>query len=66
VRKPDGKSPHRRPRSRWEDSIKMDIHEIGWWVEWIDLAQGRNKWPAAVNRVMKLRVPHKRGNVRRT
>ena len=63
MRKPDGKRPHRRPRRRWEDNIKMDIQEIGCWVDWIDLAQERNKWPAAVNTVMNLRVPHKTDNL---
>jgi len=41
----------------------MDIQEIGCWVDWIDLAQERNKWPAAVNTVMNLRVPHKTDNL---
>ena len=64
MRKPDGKRPHRRPRRRWGDNIKKDIQEIGLYVEWNDLAQERNKWPAAVNTVMKLRFPHKTGNAR--
>jgi hypothetical protein len=66
VRKPDGKRPHRRPRRRWEANTKKDIQEIGLYVEWNNLAQERNKWPAAVNTVMNLRVPHKTGcNVRK-
>jgi hypothetical protein len=41
--KPEGKRPLERPRSRWEDEIKMDLREMGWGgVEWIRLAQDRN------------------------
>jgi hypothetical protein len=40
------------------DNIKMDLREIGWdGVDWIDLAQERDRWRALVNMVMKLRVP---------
>jgi hypothetical protein len=45
------------PRRRWVDTIKMDILEIGWGgVDWIGLAQDRDKWRALVNSVMNLRV----------
>jgi hypothetical protein len=45
VGKPEGKSALERPRRRWEDGIKMDLREIGWGgVEWIHLAQDRNRW----------------------
>jgi hypothetical protein len=55
---PGGKRPLGRPRRRWVDSIKMDLREIGWnGVDWIDLAQDRDKWRALVNTVMNLRVP---------
>jgi hypothetical protein len=40
VGKPEGKRPLGRPRRRWEDGIRMDITEIGWGVEWIQLAHG--------------------------
>jgi hypothetical protein len=57
VGKPEGKRPLRRPRRRWEDGIKMDLREIGWGgVEWIQLAQDRDRWRAVVNAVMNLRV----------
>jgi hypothetical protein len=57
VGKPEGKRPLGRPRCRWEDGIKMDLREIGWGgVEWIHLAQDRDRWPAVVNAVMNLRV----------
>jgi hypothetical protein len=40
------------------DNIKIDLKEIGWdGVEWIDLAQDKDKWRALVNKVMNLRVP---------
>ena len=58
VGKPEGKTPLRRPRRRWEDTIKMDLQEVGIGVmDWIELAQDRDRWRALVNVVMKLRVP---------
>jgi hypothetical protein len=57
VGKPEGKRPLERPRRRWEDVIKMDLRETGWgFVEWIHLAQDRDRWRAVVNAVMNLRV----------
>jgi hypothetical protein len=58
VGKPKGKRPLERPRHRWEDGIRMDLKEIGWegGVEWIHLAQDRDRWRAVVNAVMNLRV----------
>jgi hypothetical protein len=57
VGKPEGKRPLGRPRRRWEDGIKMDLEEIGWGgVEWIYLAQDRDRWRAVANAVMNLRV----------
>jgi hypothetical protein len=50
--------PLGRPRRRWEDNIKMDLQEMGWGgMDWIDMAQDRNRWRALVNAVMNLRVP---------
>jgi hypothetical protein len=58
VGKPVGKRPLRRPRHRWEDNIKMDLQEVGCGgMDWIDLAQYRDRWRALVNAVMNLRVP---------
>jgi hypothetical protein len=55
--KPEGKTPLGRPRCKWEDGIRMDLREIGWRsVDWIQLAQDRDRWRALVNTVMKLWV----------
>jgi hypothetical protein len=44
--------------SRWEDNIKMDVQEVGWeGVDWIDMAEERDRWWTVVNVVMNLRVP---------
>jgi hypothetical protein len=58
VGKPEGKTPLGRPRCRWEDNIKMDLQEVGCGgMDWIELAQDRDRWWALVNAVMNLRVP---------
>jgi hypothetical protein len=58
VRKSEGKRPLGRPRRRWLDNIRMDLGEVGWGdVDWISLAQDRNRWRALVNSVLNLRVP---------
>jgi hypothetical protein len=50
--------PLGRPRRRWEDNIKMDLQEVRWaGVDWIDMAQDRDRWLALVSAVMNLRVP---------
>jgi hypothetical protein len=56
--RPEGRRPLGRPRCRWGDNIKMDLQEVGWeGVDWIDMAQDRDRWRAVVNAVMNLRVP---------
>jgi hypothetical protein len=58
VGKPEGKRPLGRPRCRWVDNIRVDLGEVGWSdVDWIGLAQDRNRWRALVNSVLNLRVP---------
>jgi hypothetical protein len=58
VGKPEGKRPLRRPRRRGVDNSKMDLREIGWGsMDWINLAQDRDRWRDLVNTVMNLRVP---------
>jgi hypothetical protein len=58
VGKPVGKRPLGIPRRRWVDNIGMDLGEVGWGgVDWIGLAQDRNRWRALVNSVLNLRVP---------
>jgi hypothetical protein len=57
VGKPEGKRPLGRRRRRWVDNIRLDLGEVGWNdVDWIGLAQGRNRWRALVNSVLNLRV----------
>ena len=58
VWRPEGRRPLGRPRLRWEGNIKMDLQEVGWaGMDWIDMAQDRDRWLAVVNAVMNLRVP---------
>jgi hypothetical protein len=58
VGKLEGKRPLGRPRRRWEDNIKADLQEVGCGgMDWIQLAQDRDRWRALVNAVMKLLVP---------
>jgi hypothetical protein len=58
VGKPERKRPLGRPRRKWLDNIRMDLVEVGWGdVDWIGLAQDRNRWRAFVNSVLNLRVP---------
>ena len=55
VGKPGGKKPLVKPRRRWEDNIKMHLQEVGCGVmDWIELAQDRDRWWALVNGVMNL------------
>ena len=57
VGKPEGKRPLGRPRRRWVDNITMDLQEVGYGhVDWIGLAQDRDRWRTLVSAVMNLRV----------
>ena len=56
--KPEGKRPLGRPRRRWVDNIRMDLHEVGYgYKDWIGLAQDRDRWRTLVSAVINLRVP---------
>jgi hypothetical protein len=58
VGKPEGRRPLGRPRRRWLDNVRMDLVEVEWGdVDWIGLAQDRDRWRALVNSVLNLRVP---------
>jgi hypothetical protein len=57
VGKPQGKRPLGRPRHRWEYGIRMYLREIGWeGVEWVQLAQDKDRWQVVVNVVLNLQV----------
>ena len=55
--KSEGKRPFGRPRRRWEDNIKMDLQDVGWGMDGIELAQDRDRGPLLVNAVMNLLAP---------
>jgi len=55
---PEGKRPLGGPRRRWEDNFRLDLQEVGCGgMDWMGLAQDRDRWRAVVNAVMNLRVP---------
>ena len=55
---PEGKRPLGRPRRRREDNIKMDLQEVGCgYMDWIQLADDRDRWRELVNAVMNVRIP---------
>ena len=58
VEKPEGKRPIGRPRHRWVDNIRTDLQEVACgYMDWIVLAQDRDRWRTLVSAVMNLRVP---------
>jgi hypothetical protein len=62
VGRPEGRRPLGRPRRSWEENIKMDLQDVGWGgMDWIEMAQDRDRWRAVVNAVMNLQVSIKRG-----
>jgi hypothetical protein len=64
VGKPEGKRPLGRPRRRWVDNIRMGLGKVGWGdVDWIGLAQDRNRWGALVNSLLNLRVARNAGKI---
>jgi len=59
----EGKRPLGRPRRRWEDNIKKGLQEMGCGgMDWIELAQDRDRWRAIVNVVMNFRLPYNAGS----
>ena len=57
VGKPEGKRPLGRPRRKWEDNIKMNLQDVGFGsMDWIELAQDRDRWRALVYMVMNLPI----------
>jgi len=58
VGKPEGRRLLERPRHRWEDNIRMDLRQVGCGcVDWMELAQDRDRCRALVSAVMNLRLP---------
>ena len=58
VAKPEGRRPLGRPRRSWVDNIRMDLQEVRCrYMDWIGLAQDRDRWQTLVSAVMDLRVP---------
>jgi hypothetical protein len=58
VGKPEGKRSLGRPRHRWEDNIMVDLQEVECGsVDWVELAEDRDRWRALVNAVLNLRFP---------
>ena len=61
--KPEGRRLLGRPRRRWVDNIRMDLQEVGCgYMDWIGLAEDRDRWRTIVSAVMKLRVPRNAGS----
>jgi hypothetical protein len=67
VVKPEGKRPLERLIRTWVDNIRMDLREVGWSdVDWIGLAQDRNRWRALVNLVLNLGKSREKKATRKT
>jgi hypothetical protein len=55
--KPEGKKSLGRSRHKWEDNIKIELQDVEWeGMDWIDLAQNRDRWQALVKTVLNLQV----------
>jgi hypothetical protein len=63
VGKPKGERPLGRTRRRWQENSKLDLKEVRWGgLNWIDLAQDRDRWRALVHAVRNVRVARNEGN----
>jgi hypothetical protein len=62
VRKYEGNRPLGKPGRRGKDNIKMDLQEVVWGMDWINLARDRDRWRALVDTVVDFRVPYHAGN----
>jgi hypothetical protein len=62
VGKPEGKRPPGRHRCRWEDNIKMYLQEVGWGMDWLDLAQDKDRRRDLVKAAMNFWVPYIAGS----
>jgi hypothetical protein len=63
VEKPKGRRPPGRSKRRWKNNIKLDLREVRWGcIDWIALAEDRERWRALVDTVTNLRVPLNAGN----
>jgi len=62
VGKPEGKRPLGRPKLRWEDNIKINLKEVGYGgMDWLELAQDKDRWRVIVNALMNFRGSTKFG-----
>jgi hypothetical protein len=57
VGRSERRPPLGRPRRRRKDNINVDLQDVGWGMDWIELAKVRDRWRSLVNAVMNLRVP---------
>ena len=58
VRRPEGRRPLETPRRGREDNIKMDLQKVGWGMDWIELAQGSDRWHTLANDVFTSLLVH--------
>jgi hypothetical protein len=61
VGKPEGMRLLERSRRGWNDNININVRELGWGMEWIDLVQGSEKWRYFVKAVLNHRIPYNAG-----
>ena len=62
-KRPEKMRPLGKPRCRWEDNINVDLREVEWGMNWIDLPHDTDRWRAFVSAVMNRSVPSNSGNL---